>query len=368
VWVFMNGVPINRKELYDLVWAIPITSLSKRFGTTDNKIRTICKKMNIPLPRTGHWQRIQYNKQVEIPDLPPEDSKTIKSTIDLIFIKEKKVDRLSEIIEDVEINCKQYLKVKRKVIDPDNVTIEVKKDLERSTPSHFGREKGYLSTYRYPIRFFVTPKNATRALCILDAFVKLVRARYHKIELNGWTYEIIIGDERYEFGIREKQIKIKGTDRYYQYDYKATGILVLSTGRFTNKREYSDGKQSLEKQLSAIVAHLEYQTELWKAELEKHRAHQAIIDEANRKKQANIKRKETEKSNLKDLLKKSKRWHRSIILREYIKLFEANCIKSNTMSNETAEWIAWARAKADWLDPFVNGPDEYLSEDDLLSF
>lgn len=361
----MENSKMSRKELYDLVWSTPMTTLAKKFATTDNRMRIICKKMNVPIPKAGHWQRIQYGKQVEILDLPPEDSNTLKSTNELISNQEIKVDRFMQIREDIEKYCKQYLKVKRKVSDPDIVTFEVKKDLDKSTPSHFGREKGYISTYRYPIRFFVTPKNATRALCILDAFIKLVRARNHKIELNGWTYEIIIEDERYEFGIREKQIRTKSTDKYYQYDYKATGLLVLTTGRFTDKREYSDGNISLENQLSTIVAQLEYQTELWKAEMEKHRAQQAITDEANRKIQAEIKRRETEKSNLKDLLKKSKRWHKSNILKEYIRLFEANCVKTNTLSKETSEWISWAKAKADWLDPFVCGEDKYLTTKDL---
>jgi hypothetical protein len=295
-----------------------MTTLSEKFATTDNRMRTICKKMNIPLPKAGHWQRIQYGKQVEIPDLPPEDSETIISTIDLIPVVEKKVDRLVQIKENIEESCKQYLKVKRKIIDPDIVTLEVKKNLEGRTPSHFGKEKGYISTYRSPIRFFVTPKNLSRALRILDTFVKLVRARNHEILLNGWYYEIILGDDRYEFGIREKQVRGESSERGYAYDYKATGLLVLSTGRFWRKREYTDGKLPLEKQLSSIVAHLEYQEELWQKEMEEQRARQAIVDEQNRIIQEQVKRKQTEKENFRDLLKKSKRWNKANILRDYI--------------------------------------------------
>jgi hypothetical protein len=361
----MKENTLSRKELYDLVWSIPMTSLSKRFGTTDTKFRAICKKMNVPIPKAGHWQRIQYGKKVEIPDLPPEDSETIISTIDLIPVGEKKVDRFEQLKEDIEENCKQYLKVKRKINDPDIVTLEVKKNLEGRTPSHYGREKGYISTYRSPIRFFVTPKNSSRALRILDAFVKLVRARNHEILLNGWNYEIILGDDRYEFGIREKQVRGESSERGYAYDYKATGLLVLSTGRFWRKREYTDGKLPLERQLSSIVAHLEYQEELWIKEMEEQRARQAIVDEKNRIMQEQVKRKQTEKENFKELLKKSKRWHKANILREYIDRFEQNSLKNNTLSEELKEWITWARDKADWFDPFTRKPDAFLTDDDL---
>lgn len=361
----MSNPILTRIELYDLVWSIPMTKLSTRFATTDNNLRTICKRMNIPLPKAGHWQRLNYGKQVEIPDLPHEDSTTLNSTTELIANQERRVDRFEQIKEDIEKRCKQYLKIKRKLVSPDKVTIDVQKDLEGRTPSSIGKEKGYISTYRYPIRFFVTPKNATRALCILDAFIKLVRARNHKIELNGWTYEIIIDDERYEFGIREKQIRTKSPDQLYQYDYKATGLLALTTGRFTNKREYSDGKQVLEKQLSIIVANLEYQAELWHNEIERHRAKQAIVDEQRRVEQEAIKSKDREKESFRELLRRASRWHEANILKEYIDRFEQDLVENNTLSEEKKEWITWARDKADWFDPFICKEDKYLSDDDL---
>ena len=361
----MENSTMSRKELYDLVWSTPMTTLSKRFDTTDTKLRTICKKMNVPVPKSGYWQRIKYGKQVEIPDLPPENSITIQSTFDLFPIKEKKVDRFQQIKEDIENSCKQYLKVKRKLVNPDEIIVEVKKDLDRRTPSHFGKEQGYISNHSHLAKVFVTPKNLMKALRILDAFIKLVRSRNHEILLNGWSYEIIIGDDRYEFGIREKQVREESKERGYAFDYKATGILVLSTGRFWRKREYTDGKLPLEKQLSIIVANLEYQEELWQKEMERHRADQAIVDEQRRVIQEEINRKETERLNFKKLLKKAKRWHKANILREYIDRFEENCLRNNTLSEEQKEWIMWARDKADWFDPFIRKEDKFLTDDDL---
>jgi hypothetical protein len=361
----MSNPILTRIELYDLVWSIPMTKLSKRFATTDNKLRTICRKMSIPIPKTGYWQQIKYGKQVEIPDLPPENSTLFKSTIELFPLKEPKVDRLKQIKEDIEKSCKYYLKVKRKLVIPDKVTTDVQNDLEGRIPSHFGKEKGYISTYRYPIRFFVTPKNAFRALRILDAFVKLVRARNHKISLNGLTYEINIRDEKYEFGIREKQVRLESTDQGYAYNYKATGLLVLSTGRFWGKKEYTDGKILLEKQLSTIVAELEYRTELRQEEMKKHRVQQSISDEKRRLIQEEINRKEIERESFKVLLKQAKRWHKANIIREYIDRFEENSLKNNTFSEETKNWLSWARTKADWYDPIKGKEADYLTEDDL---
>jgi hypothetical protein len=361
----MEKLSINRDELYKMVWMVPNSQLSKRFNISNFKLRTICKKMDIPMPKVGYWQQLRYGKQVEIPDLPPEDSEIIISTIDLIPIVEKKVDRLVQLKDDIEENCKQYLKVKRKIVDADIVTIEVKKDIERSTPSHFGREKGYISTYRYPIRFFVTPENASRALCILDAFAKLIRVRNHNILLNGMTYEINIADQRYEFGIREKQIKRKRYEGDYAYNYQATGLLILSTGRYHLKREYIDGKLPLEKQLSLIVAQMEYQSELWNEELNKYRAEKVIEDEKKKIIQAELNKKEKERENFIELLKQAKRWHKANNLRKYIDSFEEVSLKNRTMSEEIRAWLVWARGKAEWYDPFINKKDSLLSDEDL---
>lgn len=50
---------LTRKELYNLVWAKPLTQLAKEFGLSDNGFRKICKKYDIPLPKMGHWQKVQ---------------------------------------------------------------------------------------------------------------------------------------------------------------------------------------------------------------------------------------------------------------------------------------------------------------------
>lgn len=342
-----------------------MTSVAEKYNTTLHKLKKVCVENNIPIPPLGHWQRIKYGKQIEIPDLSPENSTTIKSTIDLLPVKIQKVDRLKQIREDIEKSCKQFLKVKRKLVNPDGIIVEVKKDLDKRTTSHYGKEKGYISNHSHLAKVFVTPRNLMRALRILDAFVKLVKARKHQIKLNGLTYEILIGEERYDFGIREKQVRSESTERGYTYNYKPTGLLVLSTGRFFLKREYTDGILPLEKQLSTIVAHLEYQTELWQEEIKKHRAEQAIVDEKRRIIQEEVKRKETEKENFMLLLKQAKRWHKANILREYIQRFEENCLKNNTLSEEKKEWFTWARDKADWFDPFIGKEDKYLTDDDF---
>ena len=54
-----NNIKISRKELYDKVWATPMTQLAKEFNLSDNGLRKICIKYVIPLPPVGYWQKLQ---------------------------------------------------------------------------------------------------------------------------------------------------------------------------------------------------------------------------------------------------------------------------------------------------------------------
>ena len=61
----MEKVTLTRKELYDLVWwTEPLSKLPKKYRISDNGLPEICKRMNIPIPAMGHWQKIQYGKRV----------------------------------------------------------------------------------------------------------------------------------------------------------------------------------------------------------------------------------------------------------------------------------------------------------------
>jgi hypothetical protein len=66
----MEKVILNRQELYNLVWHEPLSRLAKKYKISDNGLRKICKRMNIPIPALGHWQKIQYGKPVNIFKLP----------------------------------------------------------------------------------------------------------------------------------------------------------------------------------------------------------------------------------------------------------------------------------------------------------
>lgn len=56
-WNKADYVRVSREELYELVWRMPIIKGSRRYGLSDNGLRKICKKLNVPTPPRGYWAK-----------------------------------------------------------------------------------------------------------------------------------------------------------------------------------------------------------------------------------------------------------------------------------------------------------------------
>ena len=64
------------------------------------------------------------------------------------------------------------------------------------------------------------------------------------------------------------------------------------------------------------------------------------------------------------MLKNSKQWQEVEILRRYLDDTETKAKNNNTFTEEFKNWLLWARKKADWYDPQINGEDELLNDKD----
>ncbi len=61
---------LSRKELYDLVWSEPMTTLSSRFGISDVALKKTCRRAEIPTPDRGYWAKKEAGKQTFQAALP----------------------------------------------------------------------------------------------------------------------------------------------------------------------------------------------------------------------------------------------------------------------------------------------------------
>jgi hypothetical protein len=55
---------LTREQLYDLVWSAPMQRLVKQIGISDVAIAKHCRKLGVPVPERGYWNKLQAGKPV----------------------------------------------------------------------------------------------------------------------------------------------------------------------------------------------------------------------------------------------------------------------------------------------------------------
>src|SRR5882672_624361 len=116
----MSEIRVMRKDLYDLVWSEPMLSLSKKYKISDNGLRKICKRLNIPLPKAGHWMKLQFGKKAHIIPFPESFEGEATITLSLRTDDEKKdTESLSVLAKQIKNDPALSLIVPDKLSHPD---------------------------------------------------------------------------------------------------------------------------------------------------------------------------------------------------------------------------------------------------------
>ncbi len=67
---------VNRKDLYDQVWAEPMTKVARKYGLSDRGLAKLCERNSIPVPPRGYWaQKAAGQKVKKAPLIIIEDKK-----------------------------------------------------------------------------------------------------------------------------------------------------------------------------------------------------------------------------------------------------------------------------------------------------
>lgn len=360
----METIELSRKELYNLVWSTPLSKITLQYAYNNDGIKKICKQYDIPMPDASYWSKIKYNKKVKIEELNPvfigvdKVVLTIREEGNSINVNQTP---LTIRTKEIESNPKAPLRVPDKIANPDILIQNTKKRHESKNDKGFNSDS-IIDT----VSIYVQEENYSRALRIMDTFIKLLRFRGHSFsrDRNNRGPRINVKEVLFYFEIREKNKRIPGVKLYDSSTYIPTGILIIKIGESYKAMEWSDGANKLEKQLAKIVAkiELEAQKELeWREECR--------ISAIEREKAEKIRKefevcKEIEFNKTKDLLNAAEYHHKAKKVREYIEDLEQHSAINNNRTEELIEWFKWAKEKVDWFDPLTNKDDDLLTEKD----
>jgi hypothetical protein len=363
---------LSREELYELVWSKPASTLAQELVVSDGAITKLCRKLNIPKPTLGHWQKLKAGKKVKRPALPAPGAKRKVPEI-------KRRPKVKPVpFEGVAEERRVY--VSDQLDKPHPMVVAARKALERASANIYGQLQ-----HRGPFDIRVTSSSVDRALRLLDALLKAIKRQRYAIEQTGLYAVIVVGEEIIGLRFKEKAAKrtrqltraeeaMPAWDRPSRNTYSPSGkcsIMLEVPARKGNFWVWEDEEDNpLEYRLHKIVealprardaiiasriAHTEYERQ---REVERQR--RAVIEQKQREEQ---RRRE-------GLEQQAVLWQRGQVIRAFLAACKARFLHdSSEMDAQKSSWLAWGERYAVLFDPLENGQldrmlEAHLPEDD----
>lgn len=360
----METKEFTRKELFDLVWSTSLSKLTLQYAFSNEGLKKLCKQFEIPMPDNGYWMKLKFNKEIEKPKFNPhfdgEDKiiLTIREDGNLVNIDQSPLTiRTKEILSD----AKSSLIVPERLSNPDILIQNTITFHDKRKNDHYYRDEK-IDT----VSIYVVPDNYSRALRIMDAFIKLLRYRGHSFrrDINKRGPCIVVNDVEFHFEIREKNKRVPSDKPYGSSTYIPTGILIIKIGESYKAKEWNDGAVKLENQLAKIVAKIELEAKeelVWREEC---RLHHIKMEEEEKIRKEFQKKREVELQRTKELFNNAIYHNKAKIVREYLNELETKASLNNQLTIELQDWLKWAKDKTDWFDPMIKKEDILLYESD----
>ena len=406
-------VTYKRDLLYEEVWAESMLTVAKRYRISSVALAKVCKKLRVPFPGRGYWARVAAGKDVEerppLPALRPGDPSELKVPrrhAPLVALRTAIEEKLRE-----EKNPAAAIVVGKKLSSPH--------PLVETAAGVLGRPRAKVKTGSTLLRgdaancldVAVSERSLDRALRILDALLKALEARGYPVEVKGpevaesgrrrggrddddeasrrpvppSTTRVLVGEDWIRFGLFEGEELANAKERRIPADlpiwkrlkfeeglpppiYRPTGILTLEIKRdeivYARRRWKDTRTQRLENCLNDFVRNLLMTAESLRAEREERaRRDRHWEEEADRRRRAEEAR-QREEARVKLLRSEVERWSFARSVREYVADPRARMDVAKYQMNIEGgipfeEWLTWAAAYADRIDPLrVELPEE----------
>lgn len=406
-------IKLSRQQLYDEIWQVSVAGVARKYNLNYSKLIGKCKECNIPFPPSGYWTRKNMEKDVsnEVVDLPESDIVEVELVLKGVTIERKKVEKkdaqpVEKILigQEVErkvtteseacVNILNFLDEQEriKVIEVANkLVVNTEKRLHlqlikyknsiiewKKKEKEVQSKRGYNSRYNKPTNesdFFneISSESQPRAMRILDAVFDAVETLGGKVN-NDLSMEV--KSELVRIRIAEGQDKIKHEltkqearelveyndkvkvnkwvlkPQIRKYDYVYNGKLRIIFGDGDYIRD--NASEKLEDRLGDILFRIYEKSEALRIERERREEEYRKMQEESRRKEEARKRKDDEIERTKELINQAEDYRIACEIRKYI---SAVAQKKN-IDTDTADWIEWAKKKADWYDPIIAATDE----------
>lgn len=363
---------LTRKELYDLVWKEPLTTISKRLEISGAELGRRCATANIPLPPNGYWSKLTHGKTIVKTPLTDDENQEV----DLApYLSPQQI-----IEKEIRKGSLSVFEVPEILYAKDPLIIDTKEKHREDMIPWSQRKSPYKSKIKESLNVSVGEKTIGRALCIFSTVINALRFRGHNIkihkqnEYHSLTFAVV-NQEAIQIDLTER--KRMKSDATSSRDTEYCGELHFTIyGEWRDHTVYKDTTHTrLEDKVIEIVANLEFRSKKIKEDRiadEERRIRRAEEERIRKEREAKEReererfeaKRQTELHEFRMMFNMAERLRKANMLRQYIAEYEEYLKTSETLDDEVVKKLEWARKKADWLDPFIEVEDEYLNEDD----
>lgn len=359
----MNStIEVTRQQLYDEVWSEPMTRLSKKYGLSDVGLAKVCKRHNIPRPPAGYWAKLAHGKKVRRIPLSKMDNETpieFCAIFDNIGEEDPDLPQKVHALIEFELDPANKILVQARMGSPHPTTQKIRDKLQSGEVDYYKRINSLCSP-----QIWVSKHLIPRALLVMDTLIKTLDKR---------NFTDGIFDQSVSYGIFEildselserakKRILETGQTRRSESDYdrKPSGRLKLEvmTGMTFRgdgvQRNWCDGKvQRIENCLNDFICGL-----IRWAAIEREQTLEWARWESEREERDRIAREKAAeeaacKARINRLYEDAGNWTEARQLRKYIAAVALTNPRKES-KKDLDEWVRWAHAEANRIDPFCS--------------
>lgn len=368
----------TRRELYDLVWKIPVETLAKQFGISGRGLGKLCERHGIPVPPRGYWARKEAGQRVVKPPLIDIDgSHRADAVIIRVSASVAKAtgngetaqasnpfrDLWTEQVAEIALP-----RVPATLSNPHRIVAGWLEEDRRRKEDRFLFHSGSGSSwYSSPL--------AKRRLRIISTLLKELEARGFKVEQDRYraidirirhgqdeiTFDLSerIRQYRRELTAEERADRWRGDQKWTQVR-EPTGDLILKIKPFmpsgvpANWQDAPDTplEQQLDRVLAAMIVGIAYQRHLREERAAAERRRWEAAEIARRKEEE----RQAELTRKKALREQASAWRQAAEIRGFVAAARA-ALSDGARPNDPERlevWSAWALAHADEIDPLAS--------------
>lgn len=371
---------VSREELFEQVWARPMTKVAADYGVTSTALKKTCDRHRIPTPDRGYWAKLEHGKPVhKRPSLP----RLTDTKFDRVHINGGASEHLSEEVRKAGAEIRARL---RSMNLPDAAAVATPTAPDMKEPSILSATRRAISKARPDAQGFtssegpgivplkVAPNSIDRTLQLLPRLFALAETEGYHPKISDTGLDLATEDVSISFGVEERPRKtpheptaaeLKRKDdnlrwgfsraAWPQYDYSPSGRLaiVIHANSWSGlRRSYSDGKtQSIETMLPEIVAdlaeHAAHRTERRRADEERERQYRGA--EIRRKRAEAFGAREKRRLEFVDAI------HEQLLERSRLSAVLVHLETASTEdSNRAQSILAWIRRRIQQIDALTS--------------